>query len=206
MKSPALFLFVIMVLLSQSSLNAQNCVMKCPDNIVVPAVLGTEGTAVKFPELSPLTGCGTLTYSRPSGSFFRLGSHSIIVMSSTGAKCSFTVTVTDNEPPKISEINLSREVLWPANNKLKKVNLFYNVSDISDEVKSTMTVSSNATDGIKDWEWVDDHQVRLKASRLPDGSPRIYTITVNAVDEAGNKASRSTTIAVSQTMLAKPLN
>jgi hypothetical protein len=185
---------------------AQNCVMKCPDNIVVPAVLGTEGTEVKFPELSPLTGCGVLTYSRPSGGFYRLGSHSIIVTSSTGAKCSFTVTVTDNEPPKISDLNLSREVLWPASNKLKKVNVFYTVSDISEEVKSTMTVSSNATDGIKDWEYIDDHHLRLKASRLPDGSARIYTITVTAVDDAGNKATKSTTIAVSETMVAKTLN
>jgi len=172
----------------------------------VQAKPGQEGTEVTFPELSPLTGCGVLTYSRPSGGFYRLGSHSIIVTSSTGAKCSFTVTVTDNEPPKISDIFLSRDVLWPANNKLKKVNLFYNVSDISEEVKSTMTITSNATDGAKDWEYIDDHHVRLKASRLPDGSPRIYTITVTAVDESGNKATKSTTIAVSQTMLAKPGN
>lgn len=203
---PSTSLFIAIFIFSQSGLRAQNCVMKCPDNIVVQAVLGTEGTEVKFPELSPLTGCGVLTYSRASGSFFRLGSHSIIVMSSTGAKCSFTVTVTDNEPPKISEINLSREVLWPANNKLKKVNVFYNVSDISEEVKSTMRVTSNATDGIKDWEYIDDHQLRLKASRLPDGSARIYTITVTAVDEAGNATSRSTTIAVAQTLLPKPVN
>lgn len=206
MKSRALFTTFLLILFNQFTLKAQNCVLKCPDNIVVPAVLGTEGTEVTFPELNQLSGCGSLSYSRPSGSFFRLGSHSIIVISSTGAKCSFTVTISDNEPPKISEINLSREVLWPANNKLKKVNVFYNVSDISEEVKSTMTVTSNARDGVKDWEYIDDHSLRLKASRLSDGSPRIYTITVTAVDEAGNATTRSTTIAVSQTILPKPVN
>jgi hypothetical protein len=194
------------ILLISANGFSQNCVMKCPDNIVIAAKPGQEGTEVSFPELNQLGGCGTLTYSRASGSFFRLGSHSIIVMSSTGAKCSFTVTVTDNEAPNISEITLSRNVLWPANNKLKKLNVYYTVSDISEEVKSTLTVSSNATDGIKDWEMGDDHHIRLKASRLPDGSPRIYTITVSAVDEAGNKSTKSTTIAVSQTMLARPAN
>jgi hypothetical protein len=64
-------------------------------------------------------------------------------------------------------------------------------------------VSSNATDGIKDWEIIDEGELRLKASRLSDGSPRIYTITVTATDDAGNKTKRTTTIAVSETMIAK---
>lgn len=183
---------------------SQNCTLRCPDNIVVAADPGKEGTIVNFDKVQFPDICGTITYTPASGGFFRLGNHSIIVQSSTGQRCSFTVIVTDNEPPVLSELFLTRTSLWPASNKMKKVGLNYTVTDNAEEVKTEVTVSSNATDGIKDYEITDNRNLRLKASRLPDGSPRIYTITVTATDEAGNKSTRSTTIAVSNTMTAKP--
>lgn len=184
---------------------AQNCTLSCPSNMVVKADSNKEGTMVSFPAMTVPSECGTITYTPASGSFFRLGSHSIIITSSSGQKCSFTVTVADNEPPSLSPITLSRELIWPASNKMKKVSVNYSTSDNAEKVKTVLSVSSNATDGIKDWEIIDDHLVRLKASRLPDGTPRIYMVTVTATDEAGNKTSRTTSIAVSKTMVAKPL-
>ncbi len=183
--------------------SAQNCILTCPANIVIKADAGKEGALVNFPSATMSAECGTVTYSTPSGSFFRLGSHSIIVTTSTGQKCSFTVTVTDNEPPFLSPLTLSRASLWPASNKMKKVGIYYNTSDNGEKVNTTITVSSNATDGIKDWEIVDEHLVRLKSSRLPDGTVRVYTVSVIATDEAGNKTTRTTSIAVSKTMVAK---
>ena len=182
---------------------SQNCALICPDNLVVSATGGQEGAIVNYPAMKPPEGCGTLTYTPASGSFMRLGSHSVIITTSTGQKCSFTVTVTDNEPPVLSPITLSRTVLWPASNKMKKVGVFYTVSDNGEEVNTAVTVSSNApaAEG-PDFEIIDKEEVRLKASRLADGSPRIYTITVTATDEAGNKTTRTTTIAVSKTMIA----
>ena len=194
--------FAIIFLISQQKMNAQSCTLTCPANIVIKADSGKEGTTVSFPSLTLAPECGTPAYTPASGSFFRLGSHSIIVTTSTGQKCSFTVTVTDNEPPTLSPVTLSRSTLWPASGKMKKVAVNYTTSDNWENVKTAVSVSSNATDGIKDWEMVDDHLVRLKSSRLPDGTPRIYTITVTATDEAGNKTTRTTTIAVSKTMTA----
>ena len=183
--------------------NAQSCTISCPSNVIVSSDKGQEGAKVSFLQGATTVGdCGTIKYSPASGSFFRLGSHSVIATSSTGQKCSFTVTVTDNEPPSLSPITLSRVQLWPATDKLKKVGIFYNISDNGENVKTALSVSSNAPDGIKDWEIVDDHLLRLKASRLPDGSPRIYIIKVTATDEAGNKVTRTTSIAVSRTMTA----
>jgi len=189
---------------SQAATHAQNCTLTCPATMVVKAENGKEGTIVNFPAMTAPAECGTLTYTPASGSFFRLGSHSIIITSSSGQKCSFTVTVADNEPPVLSELSLSRKVLWPASNKLKRVSVSYTSSDNAEQVKTDIAVTSNATDGIKDWEILDNHQLRLKASRLPDGTPRIYMITVTATDEAGNKTSRTTSIAVSRTMIAQP--
>lgn len=204
MKLGSILAIVFFTTIGSNKLSAQGCTLSCPDNIVVAADPGKEGTIVRFEKTNFPAICGSITYTPASGGFFRLGSHSIIVQSSSGQRCSFTVTVTDNEPPALSEIGLTRLMLWPASNKMKKVGLNYSVKDNGEDVKTVVTVSSNSTDGIKDWEIVDDRNLRLKASRLPDGSPRIYTITVTATDEAGNKAIRSTTIAVSNTMIAKP--
>ena len=184
------------------SLCAQNCSLTCPENMVISADAGKEGTTVQYPKFNFPAECGTITYSPASGSFMRLGAHSVIVMSSTGQKCSFTVNVTDNEPPVLSDLVLNRQNIWPASNKMKKVGVSYTAKDNGVDVKTEMTVGSNATDGIRDWEITDNHNIRLKASRLPDGSPRIYTITVTAKDEAGNKTVKTTTIAVSQSMTA----
>ena len=89
---------------------------------------------------------------------------------------------------------------------MKKTVVNYTTSDNGANVKTALSVSSNATDGSKDWEITDDHLLRLKSSRLPDGSVRVYTITVTAADEAGNKTTRTTTIAVSPTMKAVAAN
>lgn len=203
MKFLAFLTFTVLLLLSHLKGNTQSCSLSCPPNIVINAESGLEGALVSFPPINSLGvgNCSTITYSQPNGSFFRIGSHSIIVTSSSGTKCAFTVIVTDNESPFLSEITLSKKILWPANNKMKKVAVYYTTSDNAQDVKAVLTVSSNATDG-QDWEIVDDHMLRLKSSRLPDGSPRIYTITVTSSDEAGNKTTRTTTIAVSKTMTA----
>lgn len=201
LRTPGLIAIISLLYLSSQ---AQNAVINCPANMVIPAEPGKEGAVVNFPPLAPELGSATITPA--SGSFFRLGSHSVIVTTASGQKCSFTVTVTDNEAPELSLIRLSREKIWPASNKMKKVVLHYTATDNALRVTTTVSVSSNATDGIQDWEIVDDHLVRLKAARLPDDKPRVYTLTVTASDEAGNKTKRTTSIAVSRTMMAVAAN
>jgi len=203
MKIVTLVLAAVFTFCNQITVSAQNCTLTCPDNIIVSAKASQEGTEVIFPKYNAPAECGTIIFTPASGSFFRLGSHSIIVISSTGQKCSFTITVTDNEAPELSEITLTRTNLWPASNKMKKVGLNYTVKDNAEDVKTVVTVYSNAIDGIKDYEIIDNRNLRLLSSRLSNGSPRMFTITVTATDLAGNKTVRTTTIAVSNTMTAK---
>jgi hypothetical protein len=197
-------LFILLTMLVSLGVSAQDCVLRCPENIVVSTDPGKEGATVNFPSMESPGGCGALTYTPASGSFFRLGSHSVIITSASGKKCSFTVTVTDNEAPELTPIVLSRAQLWPASNKLKKVKLNYTATDNAQEVKTKVTISAN-DGGSGNWEYIDDHLIRLRSARLPDGSPRVYTITVTATDNAGNKTTRTTTIAVSNTMTAIPV-
>ena len=182
-----------LVMLLATNTYSQNCTIVCPENIIVTA-----------DSLALAADCGNYTYAPASGSFFRLGTHSIIMTTASGQKCSFSVIVTDNEPPVLSPLTLSRRSLWPASNKMKKTKVRFSTSDNGGLVTTAIAVNSNATDGIKDWEMIETTgELRLRSSRLPDGSPRIYTITVTATDESGNKTKRTTSIAVSETMVAK---
>ncbi|MES1197771.1 MAG: HYR domain-containing protein [Chitinophagaceae bacterium] len=206
MKFLVMLSFTILFVLAAKKGSTQTCTLSCPSNIVAKADSGKEGTIVSFPSVTSAGDCGTITYSPASGSFFRLGSHSIIATTSSGQKCYFTITVTDNEPPVVSELNLSLKKLWPASNKMKKVAVYYTAKDNGQDVNSVLTVSSNAQDSTtRDWEIIDNHLIRLKASRLPNGEVRIYTITVTSTDDAGNITRRTTSIAVSKTMTARPL-
>lgn len=203
MKAIQAILFSIAIIICRQTALAQDCALSCPSNIIIKAENGKEGTVISFPEIIAAN-CGPITFTPASGSFFRLGSHSIIASTSAGQKCSFTVTVTDNNPPGLSPLVLSRNTIWPATGKLRKVSVDYTATDNSEKVKTVLSVTSNATDGEKDFEIVNEHLVRLKASRLADDSPRIFYITVTATDESGNKATRTTSIAVSKTMMAEP--
>jgi hypothetical protein len=163
-----------------------------------------EGAIVNFPKVTTMGECGAITYTPASGSFLRLGSHSVIVSTASGQKCSFTVTVTDNEAPLISGITLSSPTLWPATNKKKKIGVYYSVSDNGQQVSTNLSIDSNDPNN-KDWEVINPHMVVLKASRLPNGEPKIYFITVSAIDVYGNTSRKTTSIAVSKTMEAIPL-
>ena len=202
---PVLILALVMSLsLTRIESNAQSCTITCPNNLIVMADSSKEGAIVNFPKVTTMGDCGAITYTPASGSFMRLGSHSVIVSTASGQKCSFTVTVTDNEPPKISGITLSSRTLWPATNKKKRVAVYYDVSDNGEEVSTSLSVDSNDPSN-KDWEVINPHMVELKASRLPNGEPKIYFITVSAKDISGNVTRKTTSIAVSKTIEAIPL-
>ncbi len=195
--------FAVLLILVQLTGRAQSCSLRCSSNMVIKADIGQEGAIVNIAPASISGECGTVTYFPASGTFFRMGSHSVTVTTSTGEKCSFTVTVTDNESPLLSELKLSEERLWPASNKMKSVSVYYTVSDNAQDVTSVLSVSSNDINSTsRDWEIVNNHLVSLKSSRLANGEPRIYTITVTSSDEAGNTMTRTTSIAVSKTMIA----
>jgi hypothetical protein len=192
--------FIMMLLFSSVPGKAQPCTLTVPSNIVVKSDNGKEGAMVSFPVAADLGigNCGTISYSPASGSFFRIGSHSIIVTTSLKQKSFFTLTVTDNEPPELSHVTLSSRQLSPVKNKMQKVAVYYTASDNAEEVNTILTVRSNDTESaIRDWEIIDNHMVSLKTSSLANGSPRIFTITVSCSDVAGNTTTRTTTLTIS---------
>ena len=176
---------------------AQTCTITCPENIVAKADSGKGGTYVQFPAAISSGNCGQLSYTPASGSFFKIGSTSVIVTSASGQRCSFTVTITDNEPPALSPLVLSSKRLWPANGRMRDVSVGYVSSDNSNQLTCLVTVASNGSDSSNgNWQVIDNHSIRLRASRLPNGMARIYTVTVSCTDADGNTTRRTTGISV----------
>ncbi|MEI6947145.1 HYR domain-containing protein [Paraflavisolibacter sp. H34] len=184
------------------SLQAQECTLHCPANIVVAADSGQGGATVRFPAATASASCGAVTYTPASGSFFRLGSATVMTTVASGKKCSFTVTVTDNEPPVLSRLQLSQLRLWPSDNSMHDVEVGYTATDNSGEAACTLSVTSNDP-GSGGWQVLSNRLVRLQALRLTGNKPRIYIIKVNCRDASGNSSTRTTSIAVSETIQMK---
>ncbi len=85
---------------------AETCSLDCPANVVVTAdttVGGEFGAIVTFAAATVNGNCGSVTNNPASGSFFAVGTHSVVSTSELGgATCSFTVTVLDTAPPTIA--------------------------------------------------------------------------------------------------------
>lgn len=202
MKAILTLAFTIILLHCNYLIAAQACSLTCPENIIAKADSGKGGTNVSFPAATVSATCGAVSYTPASGSFFQIGSSSVIATTATGERCSFTVTVTDNEPPALSPIVLSSKRIWPANGRMKEVAVRYLTTDNANESNCAVSVSSNDPSG-QDAEVVDAHLVRLRASRLPNGMPRTYTITVTCTDAAGNISKRTTGISVAKNVTKK---
>ena len=204
MKTFLVLPLTLILIFFYTSGTAQSCLFTCPENIVVKADSGKGGTYVTLPVAAYDSACGVITYTPASGSFFQIGSSSVIVNTASGIRCSFTVTVTDNEPPSLSPVSLSSKRIWPANGRMKEVGVRYMSADNANENSCVISVSSNdPADNGQDAEVLDAHLVRLRALRLPNGMARVYTITVTCTDAAGNTTKRSTGISVAKNISPK---
>jgi len=78
------------------------CTVTCPANITVGNSTGLCGATVTFPPPVVIGGCGIVTVSPASGSFFPIGTTTVNVTTTAGPSCSFTITVNDTQAPTIT--------------------------------------------------------------------------------------------------------
>jgi hypothetical protein len=113
----------------------------------------------------------------------------------------------ETSPPNISSVGATPNVLTPPNHKMVPVTLTVAVSDNCDagvaqschivSVTSNEPVSGNGEgDTAPDWEITGNLTLNLRAERAGGGTGRIYTMSVQCTDNAGNSANRSTTVTV----------
>jgi uncharacterized delta-60 repeat protein len=193
-------------------IDKQSPSITCPVALNLPSDPGVCSATVSLASLGIPTvsdNCPGVTYTTPEmppGNVFTKGT-TILTWIATDASgntssCTQSVTIEDRQPPVISDVSTDYPVLAPPNRKMRLVNVSYNSSD-NCGVTTTLSVSSNEpetglTNGDQgpDMEVIDNYSVRLRAERDPRGEGRIYTITIKAVDEAGNSSTETTQVIV----------
>jgi hypothetical protein len=189
----------------------------CPQNITVDndaglcsALVSLTGsraataTGIPTPVITYKIGQATIT----SPYAFPVGTTTVTVIASNGilpdATCSFTVSVHDKTPPSITGISATPATLAPPNHKMSNVTVNYTLKDnCGGTVTTSLSVSSNEPqngtgdgDTSPDWLIVDNHHVQLRAERSGQGNGRIYTITIKAIDGAGNQTIKTVAVVV----------
>jgi hypothetical protein len=171
---------------------------------------------VTFPLPTFTGGCGVITTSPASGSFFPVGTTTVVVtgtrLDGSTTTCTFNVVVNDTEFPVVSAATVDKPSLWPPQHQMIPVTVDYTATD-NCSVTCTLSVASNEPinglgdgDMAPDWVIVDAHHLLLRSERSGTGSGRIYTITVTCVDPAGNTVTRTTTVKVPKNQsLKKPV-
>ena len=114
--------------------------------------------------------------------------------------CATLVTVVDTVPPVIQSVMANPSVLWPPNHKMIPIKVTVNATDACGPVTwKIVGVASNEPvndrgDGntSPDWQITGDQGLKLRAERSGRGDGRVYTITVQARDAAGNLSATKT--------------
>lgn len=94
--------------------------------------------------------------------------------------------------------------LWPANHKMVALSFTVDATDAGGEVTSKIVsiTSSEPDNGSGDGNTVEDIVItgdltaNLRAERSGQGSGRVYTVTIETTDAAGNVTSSTTTVSV----------
>ena len=185
-------------------------VLTLPGNISVTTP-DANGAVVTYSATASdiVDGNRSVTCNPASGSLFPVGTTTVNCSASdtrgNSAGGSFTVTVTheqpppgDTEAPVFGSLSASPNTLSPANNKLVDVTLTATVTDNEDPspLVQIYAVTSNEQIG-GDYVITGALSVQLRAER--DGgnsSGRIYTIWVEAIDDAGNRGIGTVNVSV----------
>jgi hypothetical protein len=108
------------------------------------------------------------------------------------------VVVNDTEGPVIGDVTVNTKELWPPNGRMVGVRLKYHATDACrGPLTTSLSVSSNEPHNaeIPDWDILSDHFVDLRAEITGSGE-RAYTISIKAVDPAGNQSVENVIVKV----------
>jgi hypothetical protein len=190
-----------------------------PPAITVPGTITAEATSAAgaivtytTSALDKVDGSVAVNCAPPAGSTFALGTTAVQCTATdsrgNSGTASFTVIVQDTTNPVISKIEANPAVLWPPDHTMRAVTLTVTATDaVSAPVSRIILVTANQPnngpgDGntVGDWQITGPLTLQLRAERS-QGNDRIYTITVESVDAAGNRSVGTVTVTVTN---AKP--
>lgn len=194
-----------------------------PAALLIPAGGGVEGVTVTFAYPGTPWGASTTeswlvigSPTNPSGS----GTVSVTAEANPGPARTTTITVAgqpvvvtqlahaDTAPPVIHAVAASPATLWPPNHQLVPVT--FTVSFTDDDAAASCAIATVASsepengtgdgDTSPDWLLPAGLSVQLRAERAGKGSGRIYSVTVDCADTAGNRSQGTATVTVPHAM------
>jgi rhamnogalacturonan endolyase len=150
-----------------------------------------------------------VTYSIQPGSLFAIGTTEVTVSTTdiygTTVSDTFNVTVQDTTAPVFNSLTVDPNQLLVPNHKMVAVTVTADVTDVVDPSPVTRIISVTSNESIDDtgdgstepdWEITGDLTLNLRAERSGSGSGRVYTITVESRDSAGNVSTQTVTVTV----------
>jgi HYR domain len=188
-----------------------------PPVLTLPATINAEATSASgavvtyvATAIDLVDGSVSVQCAPASGSTFALGTTTVSCSAhdtrGNTRSGSFTVRVADNTPPQILSVQATPGTLWPPNHKMSNITVAVVAVDAVDStpVSHIISVTSNQPvngtgDGDTDQDWIitGPLTVQLRSERS-HGVDRVYTITISTVDDAGNTATATDTVVVSQ--------
>jgi hypothetical protein len=135
-----------------------------------------------------------VTCTPPSGSTFPLGTTNVACTATdahhNGSSGSFLIHVFDLDPPTIVSLSASPSSIWPPNKKMVNVTVTANVVDNVDATPLVRIYSITCNESIAPADAVITGLLtaKLKADRQGNGNGRIYTLHIEAIDDAGNRS------------------
>ena len=169
------------------------------------AIVALDAGASSDADGDPLTFTWTGPFGTLSGATASVsmpaGTHviTLTVRDARGGSSSDTllVTVVDATPPVLQSTTATPSVLSPAKRQLVPVTVSVSVSDAcggSVRCQITSVTSNEPVDG--DWIITGDLTLKLRAERSNKRTDRIYTITIECTDPAGNRSTTAVTVTV----------
>jgi hypothetical protein len=177
-------------------------IAKC-QNVTVPTDPGvcTASTASVDNGSSDPEGDAVTVSQTPAGPY-PLGTTAVTLTATDTEKlsstCNANVTVLDKQPPTISAVSASPNVLWPPNNKMIPVTVSVSASDNCDPspICKITGITSNESISSSDAQITGNLTASLLAERLGSGTGRVYTLTIQCTDASGNSSTANATVSV----------
>jgi hypothetical protein len=112
--------------------------------------------------------------------------------------CSANVTVVDKQPPTISTVSASPNVIWPPNEKMIPVTVSVSASENCDPspVCKITGITSNESISSSDAQITGNLTASLRAERLGSGTGRTYTLAIQCTDASSNSSAANGTVTV----------
>ncbi|HUL52700.1 MAG TPA: ExeM/NucH family extracellular endonuclease, partial [Opitutaceae bacterium] len=117
-----------------------------------------------------------------------------------------TLRIVDTLPPVITSLTARPRVLWPPNHQMVPVIVKAVVADAADPAPVTRIIAVTSNDPADDkghgrfapldWRITGPLTLQLRAELSQHGATRIYTITVESRDHAGNASTATVTVIV----------